>query len=225
MDYGTEISAVPDRSRRGSPKGEQTRARILDAAEELFSMRGYYGVSLRDITLHAKVENALASYHFGTKDKLFVAVIERRAEEHRTDLLASFDRAIAAASPAQPSNEALVRAYGMPPLEKIARGKGWAAYMRLIVSLQNLDHRDRVSILTAPIYDGVIRHIVDIFVRANPDLPRRRVLMSLYFLHGSFIHILSQVSAFERLLDDEPALQGAPDMLDALALSFARGLT
>ncbi|ATE66212.1 TetR/AcrR family transcriptional regulator [Rhizorhabdus dicambivorans] len=222
MEEGNEQGSTVSRGRRGSAKGEQTRMRILDAAEELFSVRGYYGVSLRDITVHARVENALASYHFGTKDKLFVAVIERRAAEHRADMLAAFEQVIAEAAPGQPSNEALVRAYGRPPMEKIGRGKDWAAYIRLIVSLQNLDRRDRVSILTSPFYDDVIKYVIDIFLRANPGVPRRRVLMGLYFLHGAFIHILSQVRALERVMEeqDEP-LQGADDVLDELAGFFA----
>ncbi len=220
-----EEEATAPRGRRGSTKGELTRNRILDAAEELFSVRGYYGVSLRDITLHAKVENALASYHFGTKDRLFVAVIERRAEEHRSDMLTHFAKVVADAAPGQPSNADLVRAYGLPPLEKIQRGKGWASYIRLIVSLQNLDRRDRVSILTSPFYDDVIRNVIDIFQRANPGVPRRRVLMGLYFLHGAFIHILSQVRAIERVMEEQEApLQGADDVIEELAHFFEAGM-
>jgi AcrR family transcriptional regulator len=225
MSEADDNHAGTSRGRRGSSKGEQTRMRILDAAEVLFSVRGYYGVSLRDITLHAEVENALASYHFGTKDRLFLAVIERRAAEHRADMIASFERAIAAAAPGLPSNADLVHAYGEPPLEKTRRGSGWAAYIRLIVSLQNLDRRDRVSILTSPVYDDVIKYVVETFVSANPGLPRRRVLMAIYFLHGAFIHILSQVRALERVMkDDEAPLQGADDVLDSLAVFFEQGL-
>src|SRR5690349_2125275 len=39
--------------------GEITRTRILDAAERLFSVGGYTGVSLREITAEAEVDLAL----------------------------------------------------------------------------------------------------------------------------------------------------------------------
>ena len=55
------------------------RERILDVAEELFALHGYDGVTLRRIATSAKVDVALASYHFGKKLDLFKAVFERRA--------------------------------------------------------------------------------------------------------------------------------------------------
>ncbi|MBX9455442.1 MAG: TetR family transcriptional regulator [Rhizobium sp.] len=60
--------------------GDLTKEKILDAAEELFGAKTFDTVSLRDITNHAGVTLALASYHFGTKDNLFSAVVARRAD-------------------------------------------------------------------------------------------------------------------------------------------------
>ena len=71
-------------SRRLDPRadrsGDSTRDKILDAAEHLFGQRTFDTVSLRDITQRAGVTLALASYHFGTKEKLFAEIISRRAE-------------------------------------------------------------------------------------------------------------------------------------------------
>src|SRR5690606_34260655 len=60
--------------------GDQTKEKILDAAEELFGAQTFDTVSLRDITHRAGVTLALASYHFGIKDNLFGAVVARRAD-------------------------------------------------------------------------------------------------------------------------------------------------
>ena len=76
--------------------GDQTKEKILDAAEELFGEKTFDTVSLRDITNHASVTLALASYHFGTKDNLFVAVVARRAHmlnRMRVERLAELDDA------------------------------------------------------------------------------------------------------------------------------------
>lgn len=56
------------------------RDRILDVAEELFATRGYDGVTIRQISQGARVDVALANYHFGKKLDLFHAVFDRRAE-------------------------------------------------------------------------------------------------------------------------------------------------
>ncbi|MEV5582684.1 TetR/AcrR family transcriptional regulator [Streptomyces parvus] len=59
-------------------KGERTRARILDAAAELFSRSGFNAVSLRDIAAHAGLTHAGLLHHFPGKDRLLLEVLERR---------------------------------------------------------------------------------------------------------------------------------------------------
>jgi AcrR family transcriptional regulator len=210
--------------RRSSPKGEATREKILDAAEALFAERGFHGVSFRDITGRAGVELALASYHFGTKESLLRAVVSRRAEEHREDMIAHLDAAFARTRPGLPSNESLVEAYARPALEKIGRGRGWAAYIKLIVGIQNLAREDVIGVLTNEEYDPVIRRFVAAFVTANPDIPAHRVHYAVYFLHGALIQILSQGRAFERLLDSGESVSDADELVVELAAFFAHGL-
>jgi AcrR family transcriptional regulator len=55
---------------------EGARARILDAALDLFGERGFDGTTVRDIAARAKVNVAAVSYHFGGKHKLYRAVAE-----------------------------------------------------------------------------------------------------------------------------------------------------
>jgi AcrR family transcriptional regulator len=57
---------------------EPARRRILDAALELFATQGIEGTSLREIRLAAGQRNAGAlHYHFGDKDKLLRALLDR----------------------------------------------------------------------------------------------------------------------------------------------------
>jgi AcrR family transcriptional regulator len=67
-----------------------TRERILDAAEGLIAERGVGNVSVRDITGAAGVNTAAINYHFGSKDGLLEALIDRTADrfgDRRTELL------------------------------------------------------------------------------------------------------------------------------------------
>lgn len=61
-------------ARRRDLTPEQTRARLLAAARELFADAGYHGVSLRQIAKIAGVQPAMVAYHFGDKDGLHDAV-------------------------------------------------------------------------------------------------------------------------------------------------------
>lgn len=67
--------------RRGRPAGTraggaETRERILAAAREEFSARGYDKTSVRSIGKAAGVDAALVHHYFGTKEQVFAAAIE-----------------------------------------------------------------------------------------------------------------------------------------------------
>ncbi len=59
---------------------DPVRQRILTAARELFAQRGFAGTSVRDITSRAKANLAAITYHFGSKEALFHAVLRGVAE-------------------------------------------------------------------------------------------------------------------------------------------------
>ncbi len=56
------------------------RLHILETAEQLFAEKGFDGTSVRDIASRAHVNLAMISYYFGSKEKLFNALIEWRAD-------------------------------------------------------------------------------------------------------------------------------------------------
>jgi AcrR family transcriptional regulator len=65
--------------RRGRPprtESADTRDRILTAAREEFSERGYEKTSVRGIAKAAGVDSALVHHYFGTKEHVFEASIE-----------------------------------------------------------------------------------------------------------------------------------------------------
>ncbi len=70
----------------GDPRS--TRDRILDAALNIFSAKGFYDTKLDEIVAEASISKGSIYFHFPNKEKLFIAlvdqfadVIERRARE------------------------------------------------------------------------------------------------------------------------------------------------
>ena len=61
----------------------EKREHILSVAEELFAEHGYEGTSVRTLASKAKVNVAMVSYYFGSKEKLFAALIEDRSTHMR----------------------------------------------------------------------------------------------------------------------------------------------
>ena len=57
--------------------GSRTREAVLNAAEGLFAEKGYEGTSLEEIGSAAGVSRGTPSYFFGSKEKLYRAVLDR----------------------------------------------------------------------------------------------------------------------------------------------------
>ena len=56
--------------------GTESRREILRVAEEIFARKGYSGTSTREIAEAAGVTKGLLFYHFQTKERLYLTVIE-----------------------------------------------------------------------------------------------------------------------------------------------------
>jgi AcrR family transcriptional regulator len=67
--------------RPANAEGRQTRAAFMNAALELFSQKGYFGTSLRDIAKVVGVRESALYNHFSSKDQLFEALISAASEE------------------------------------------------------------------------------------------------------------------------------------------------
>ncbi|HUM46413.1 MAG TPA: TetR/AcrR family transcriptional regulator [Chitinophagales bacterium] len=62
------------------------RQQILEAAEELFAEKGFEGTSVRELAKKAGINIAMISYYFGSKEKLFEALVEFRTSYIREKL-------------------------------------------------------------------------------------------------------------------------------------------
>ena len=92
----------------------ETKQHILDVAEQHFADYGFAGTSLRGIIKDAEVNIAAVAYHFGTKEDLFTAVVERFAAPVVTEQLARLE------SLSDPSDlQAVLQAFYAPPLKAV----------------------------------------------------------------------------------------------------------
>jgi len=70
-----------------TPKGEQTKALILDSALDLLRERGYEETTMRAISRQAGVSLGNAYHYFGSKEHLIQAFYQRTHEEHLNAVL------------------------------------------------------------------------------------------------------------------------------------------
>ncbi len=76
----TGRGAAATAQRRIGAKDSATRAKLLDAAEQLMREEGYAAVTSRRIGKQAGIASQLVHYYFRTMDDLFLEVIRRRSE-------------------------------------------------------------------------------------------------------------------------------------------------
>ena len=70
----------PVGSRKETPGGQATRDFIIEVATDLFGQHGYQGVTVRQLTLAAKVNLSAITYHFGGKEELYRTTVEALME-------------------------------------------------------------------------------------------------------------------------------------------------
>jgi len=72
-------------------RADRTRAALLDAAEALFSQRGYEATRLEDVAARVGIRRASIVYHFSDKAQLYEAVLARLLEALRSALEDALD--------------------------------------------------------------------------------------------------------------------------------------
>ncbi len=87
------MSATVSRFRSAAnQRGEETRARILEAAVELFAASGFEGASTRTIAERAGINLPAIQYYFGSKEGLYRAVIEQFSQQMQAGVAPVADR-------------------------------------------------------------------------------------------------------------------------------------
>ena len=180
-------------TRKKAAPAPSSPERILDAAERLFAISGYDGVSLRQIAREAAVEVALSNYHFGPKADLFLAVVQRRADELNEARMTLF-----AALPDPPTLEGLIDAFARPFMEKSLRGgPGWKSYAQLVAHLANSQRWTRVVMATQ--FDPVAKTFIAGMRRALPQTDVRDLYWGFHFMLGAMTMTFAETGRIDGL--------------------------
>jgi AcrR family transcriptional regulator len=87
------IRRVDRRTRGARAKGRDGRAALLEAAAEVFALRGYRDSSVDEIAERAGYSKGAVYWHFSSKDDLFLALLEERIDEPMREAIALLESA------------------------------------------------------------------------------------------------------------------------------------
>lgn len=172
-------------------KDATTKDIILDAAEELFARNGYYGTSIRHITAEAQVNLASVNYHFGSKENLLKAVIERRfvpINEARFKLLDSVLND-AKKKKKKPPLKGIINAFVTPGFEAFSDNKSLANLVSIItvaMAKQDGTVKNLISQIVMPMFN----RFFEALKLAMCDSSDEEVMIKMQFMIGTFFHII-----------------------------------
>ncbi|MEN8181657.1 MAG: TetR/AcrR family transcriptional regulator [Myxococcota bacterium] len=168
-----------------------TRERILDAAERLFAEQGISGTPLRALTAEAGVNLAAVHYHFGSKERLLDAVVERRARPVNEQRLRELEVLEEGAGTRAPEVEEILTAFlapGVRSLEQLSTRR--VPLARLIARIE-AQPPGVVEELVRRHFGAVGQRFVEALQRALPELPQELVSDRFRFGLGVLSYLFS----------------------------------
>ena len=194
-DVPTAKRGRPSKARAAG--AADTRDLILDAAEDLFSKHGFYGVTIREVAREAGVDTALVHYYFGAKRGLFDAVFLRRAEVWNNERVDAINRYAAEMGDAM-TLEGLFEAFLRPPFQwSMKGGPGWKHYSALVA--QTNANPTFGGETMARYYDPAIRRLIELIKRVLPDAREVDLYWAYHNLSGALTLTLGETGRLDRL--------------------------
>jgi len=167
------------------PRALDTRDRLLDAAEKHFAERGFAGASVREITADAQANLSAVSYHFGSKEELFVAVVARVMEPINRERSAMLDRAEAAAGADPIPVETLIEVLIGPVLRSGARCEQRGGLLLKLFARAQSENVDLIKRIIEGPMRQVKPRIEAAMLRALPHLTPRDFAYRMHFAMGA----------------------------------------
>ena len=191
------MTATPRKRTTKADQRAATVEQIYAAAEELFSQRGMYGVTLKDVANQVGVHQSLLHYYFKDKKQLFDAVIARRAPvtiERRMAALDAYEQVAAG----NVTVEGALHAYLDADLDLYGHGDiGWRHAGQLGAQMSNTAEWGAELMDTH--FDAVVLRLIDLLQQALPDCPRVDLFWCYHFVTGGLMLTLGRTGRIDKL--------------------------
>jgi AcrR family transcriptional regulator len=200
----------------------QTRKRILDTAEKLFGERGIAAVSLRDINRSAGISQGVLHYHFGGRDALVEAILDRWLPTINSERIQMYQALLASQRRIEPRD---VMEIVCLPLARLAmaRSPGGRRFLRFLARVHQERHPARTWVSEK--HDDV--PVIKLLLAAIPGSSRPRVEwymgMVMNLIHATLGDVGRPGQPWQTALAESPlsAEQQVNDLVDFLCNGLA----
>lgn len=168
-----------------------TKNRILDAAEQLFADAGFSGTSLRQLTSLAKVNLAAVNYHFGTKENLIKEVFLRRLDILYNMRQQQLDALYTLHPGGIPPLREVLKAFIYPALQMSVPGEdGQSAFVKVLARAY-VEYRDDLRKLLSTRYGEQNRRFFQAIAATLPTVSERQLYWRIDFMIGALTYAMA----------------------------------
>lgn len=203
-------------------KTQDTRERILRAAEGVFMAHGYDGASMRQITSEAGANLAAVNYHFGGKEGLFQAVLQRGLDQVNRQRLHVLDELETKAAGAPLKVSQIVDAF-FGTLLRMGAAPGGETFLRLL-GRTHTEPAQFIGAVMSEEYADVLERYKTALFRALPDVPKEEIVWRFHFMLGATSYAIAGTDVLRLVTDWQtgPAMDDLDRLLPRL-MSFLLG--
>ncbi len=188
----------------------KTVVRILDAAEQLFSEKGFAETSLRSITSQAGVNLAAVNYHFGSKKALIQAVFARFLDPFCLLLSAELDRLDEEGGEPRDLESNLSLLVDTVLRVEPRSINDLSVFMRLI-GIAYAQSQGHLRHYLIDMYSEVFQRYLNLVTASIPHLNKAELYWRVNFMMGSLMFTMSSFDALqaisERDFQEKPSIE------------------
>lgn len=172
---------------------DETKERILLAAQKLFAERGFESVSLRNITTEALANVAAVNYHFGSKEALIDEVITQHTMPVMRERMRLLDEAEQkfqiGVVPVDVILDALMRPF-LTVLMKSGEGSEERELYCKFMGRCMAERSDKIPAQALRMSQRVVKRITTLLSDVIPDVEPEVLSWRLHFCFGVMAHTL-----------------------------------
>lgn len=199
---------------------QETKERILEAAEKLFSDEGLSKTSLRAITLAAGVNVAAVHYHFGSKLALVRELFARRVEPINAERLRRLSEIEAAHPAGVLPLEPIIESFVEPVLAVMGGVDGARRNLGQLVGRFYGEPDSVLEPFLREQFGEVARRFNVGLARALPELPRPEVAWRLQFIVAVLTHVVLAGHHALDIVPEYPLSNGDETQMRARLVAF-----
>ena len=198
----------------------ETKEQILNVAEKLFAENGFTGTSLRRVISEAGVNLSAVNYHFGSKEELFRAVVQRVSQpvvRGELKLLKKLQ-----SSKNDYTLEEVLTCFVTPPFEVMLNSGDRQLYCGRFMGRCRLEPDNIGNIAKQEFQDSEDAYL-DALQRVLPDQSRNEIHWKLDLMIACLIRVLTQAEKPHGLIQQK-SIDRIDEIVSQLVNFLASGM-